>query len=124
MLVTVASYGAPKATRQVSLLLNGREVETKSVDVPESGRATVEFHSLEVPYGIGNKGVVKIDSADRLPADDSYNFSVERSDPRPALFVYEAGNQKCAALFQVRARSQRASPLSMFSPCWPSRPPT
>ncbi len=100
VLVTVASYGAPKATRQVSLLLNGRVVETKSVDVPESGRATVEFHSLEVPFGIGNKGVVKIDSADQLPADDSYNFSVERSDPKPALFVYEAGNQKSLLYFK------------------------
>ncbi len=99
VLVTVASYGAPKATRQVSLILNGRVVETKAADVPESGRATVEFQSLEVPYGL-NKGVVKIDSADQLPADDSFNFSVERSDPRPALFVYEAGNQRSLLYFK------------------------
>ncbi len=101
VLVTVASYGAPKATRQVSLILNGRVIETKSVDVPESGRATVEFQSLDVPYGLENKGVVKIDSADTLPADDTFNFSVERSDPRPVLFVEEAGNQRALLYFKA-----------------------
>ena len=50
------------ATRHVSLALNDRVVETKSVDVPEGGRATVEFQSLDVPYG-RNKGAVKIDAA-------------------------------------------------------------
>jgi hypothetical protein len=100
VLVTVASYGAPKATRQVSLLLNGRVVETKPVEVAENGRATVEFQSLEVPYG-RNKGEVKIDSADELPADDTYNFSVERADPKPALFVYEAGNQGALLYFKA-----------------------
>src|SRR5580658_3119508 len=101
VLATVASFGEPKATRQVSLMLNDRVVETKSVDVPESGRATVEFQSLDVPYGLENKGEVKIDSADALPADDSFFFSVERSDPRPALFVYEAGNQMALLYFRT-----------------------
>jgi hypothetical protein len=82
-------------------MLNGRVVETKSVDVPEGGRASVEFQSLDVPYGLENKGEVKIDSADALPADDSFYFSVERSDPRPALFVYEAGNQMALLYFRT-----------------------
>jgi len=100
VLATVASFGEPKATRHVSLVLNDRVVETKSVDVPEGGRATVEFQSLDVPYG-RNKGALKIDAADALPADDTFYFSVERGDPRPALFVYEAGNQM--ALFYFKA---------------------
>lgn len=104
VLVTVASYGAPKSTRQVSLMLNDRVVETKPVDVPENGRASVEFQSLEVPYG-RNKGVVKIDSADTLPADDQFNFSVERADPKPALFVYEAGNQSALLYFKAALES-------------------
>jgi hypothetical protein len=99
VLVTVASYGAPKATRQVSLMLNDRVVETKSVDVPESGRASVEFQSMEVPYG-RNKGIAKIDSADQLAADDSFFFSVERADPKPALFVHEASNQGSLLYFK------------------------
>jgi hypothetical protein len=92
VLATVASFGAAKATRHVSLILNDRIVETKSVEVPEGGRSTVEFQSLEVPYG-RNKGALKIDSADTLSADDTFYFSVERSDPRPVLFVSQAGNQ-------------------------------
>jgi hypothetical protein len=99
VLATVASFGGPKATRRVSLMLNDREVETKSVEVPEGGRATVEFQSLDVPYG-RNKGAIKIDAADALPADDTFYFSVERGDPRPALFVYEAGNQHALLYFK------------------------
>jgi hypothetical protein len=81
VLVTVAGYHNNKSARNVSLTLNGRTVESKSVEVPENGRATVEFLSLDVPYG-RNKGEVKIESGDTLPADDTYFFSVERSDPR------------------------------------------
>jgi hypothetical protein len=100
VLVTVAGYGTPKATRNVSLILNGRVDETKTVEVPENGRATVEFLSLDVPFG-RNKGEVKIDSADPLPADDSFYFSVERGDPRHALFVHETDITKGLLYFKA-----------------------
>jgi hypothetical protein len=99
VLVTVASYGASKAVRNVSLILNGRATETKSVEVPENGRATVEFLSLDVPYG-RNKGEVRIDSGDPLPADDSFFFSVEHADPRRALFVHEPDNNAALLYFK------------------------
>lgn len=86
VLVTVVGYGNKKSTHTVTMMLNGRVVETKTAEVPENGRATVEFLSLEVPYG-RNKGEVKIDSGDALPADDTFYFSVERADARHALFV-------------------------------------
>ena len=88
VLATVAGFGTRKDIRNVTLSLNGRAVETKPVEVPESGRATVEFLTLDVPYG-RNKGEVRIDSADALAADDIYYFSIEHSDPRPALFVHD-----------------------------------
>jgi hypothetical protein len=101
VLVTVSGYGTnSKASRTVTLSLNGRAVETKSVEVPENGRATVEFLSLDVPYG-RNKGEVKIDSGDPLPADDNYYFSVERSDPRHALFVHEAEDTRALLYFKA-----------------------
>ncbi|HTX36328.1 MAG TPA: BatA domain-containing protein [Bryobacteraceae bacterium] len=100
VLATVASYGAPKAMRTVSLELNGRTVDSKQVEVPENGRASVEFLSLDVPYG-RNKGDVKIDSADSLAADDIFYFSVERADPRQALFVREAGNDAALGYFKT-----------------------
>ena len=89
VLATIAGFGVHKDVRTVTLSLNGRSVETKNVEVPDIGRATVEFNSLDVPYG-RNKGEVRIDSADSLPADDVFYFSVERADPRPALFVHDA----------------------------------
>jgi len=99
VLATVAGFAEPKAQRTASLLLNGRTIETKTVEVPENGRATVEFLSLEVPYG-RNKGEVRIDSADELPADDVFYFSVERADARHALFVQEADNTRGLLYFQ------------------------
>jgi hypothetical protein len=89
VLATIAGFGVHKDVRAVTLSLNGRAVETKNAEVPDIGRATVEFNSLDVPYG-RNKGEVHIDSADSLPADDVFYFSIERADPRPALFVHEA----------------------------------
>ena len=87
VLATVAGFNTAQAARTVSLTLNGRVIESKTATVTESGRATVEFDSLEVPYG-RNRGAVAVDSADALPDDDTFYFSVERADPRRALFVH------------------------------------
>jgi Aerotolerance regulator N-terminal/von Willebrand factor type A domain len=96
---TIAGYGASKATRRVTLELNKRVVETKTVEVPENGRATAEFFSLDVPYGL-NQGAVRIDSGDALPNDDVFVFSVERADPRRALFVHQAENTRGLLYFK------------------------
>jgi hypothetical protein len=93
VLATIAGFCNPKAIRRVTLVLNQREIESKTVEVPAGGRATVEFTSLEVPFGL-NKGAVRIDSGDALSNDDTFYFSVERVDPRHALFVHEAENTR------------------------------
>jgi hypothetical protein len=100
VLATIAGFGNKKATRTVSLVLNGRTVETKQAEVPENGRAAVEFLSMDVPYG-RNKGEVRIDSGDSLPADDVFYFSVERADPRKALFVQEAPGSRGLLYFRA-----------------------
>ena len=117
VLATVAGYGAHKDIRNVTLLLNGRTVETKTVQVPEIGRATVEFLSLDVPYG-RNEGEVRIDSADSLPADDVFYFSVERSDPRPALFVHDADSNGGLLYFKtaLEAAGQSAFDVTPATP--------
>jgi hypothetical protein len=116
VLVTVAGYNNQKATRTVSLLLNGRIVETKQAEVPEGGRAAVEFLSLDVPYG-RNKGEVRIDSGDSLPADDVFYFSVERADPRKALFVQEAVGSRGLLFFRtaLEASGQSAFEIDAVS---------
>jgi hypothetical protein len=117
VLVTVAGYGNSKSTRTVSLTLNGRTVESKPVEIPENGRATVEFLSLDVPYG-RNKCEVKLDSGDALPADDTFFFSVERSDPRHALFVHEADNTRSLLYFKaaLEASGQSAFEIDAATP--------
>ncbi len=100
---TIAGFGAPAAKRTVSLVLNGKVIQTKPVDVPaagaghEPGRAQVEFNELPASYG-PNRCELKIDSADALPGDDSFPFSVERADPKKILFI-DNGRHPSAALY-------------------------
>ncbi len=86
-IATVAGYNTDAATRKVTLIANGKPIETKDVKVPAGGRATVEFLTLDVPYGL-TKCEVRIDGADKFPQDDHWYFSVERADPKPALLVH------------------------------------
>lgn len=97
---TIAGFGTPAAERRVSLVVNGRVVESKAVTVPLNGRATAEFLTLEVPYGL-TRCEVRIDSADKLAADNQFFFSVDRSDPRRLLVVHESRHQR--ALTYLRA---------------------
>ena len=97
---TVAGFGTPAAKRNVTLLLNGRELQSKSVDVPENGRAQVEFLGLEAPYGF-SKGEVHIDAADTLPGDDHYFFSTERTDPRKVLFIDDGRRPRAELYFRT-----------------------
>jgi len=89
----IAGFHTPAATRTVSLVVNGKTLATRSASVPASGRATVEFDSLDVPYGF-SRCEVTIDSADTLPADDRFLFSAERSDPRRVLLVHEENDSR------------------------------
>jgi hypothetical protein len=96
----VAGYHTPAATRAVSLMVNGKLTDTRTVEVPAGGRAAVEFSSLDVPYGF-SRCEVRIDSADALAADDVSLFTVERSDPERVLFVHESGDTRSPLYFSA-----------------------
>jgi hypothetical protein len=96
---TVAGYGTPAAKRNVTLVLNGRTLQSKSVDIPASGRGQVEFLGLEAPYGF-SRGEVRIDGGDALAGDDHYYFSVERADPRKVLFVDDGRHPRAELYFR------------------------
>jgi hypothetical protein len=89
----VASVGAPAATRTVSLVIDGKVLETKPVDVPANGRAAVEFVSLDSPHGF-HKAEIRIQPDDSLREDDRFDFAVERTDPHPVLFLHTAGQPR------------------------------
>ena len=89
----IAGYGTPAAQRTVSLVVNGKTTAAKAVSVPANGRATVDFPSLEVPYGF-NRCEVKIDAGDGFAADDLRRFAVVRSDPQKALLIHNYGDNR------------------------------
>lgn len=102
---TVAAFGAPAAKRNVALYVNNKMVASKPADIPENGRATVEFVGMDANYGF-NKAEIRLDGTDSLPGDNTFFFSVERADPRPLLFVHEARQQK--GLLYYRAAMEAA----------------
>ncbi len=92
VLATVAGFGTPAAKRTVSLVVNGRAVETREATLAANGRATVEFEKLEPAHG-ANRCEVRIDSADTLAADDRRYFAIERTEPLPVLLVHSGDSR-------------------------------
>jgi len=103
---TIAGFGAPPAKRRVSLVVGGKTLETREVDVPASGRAPVEFTRIELPHGF-SKAEVRLEPGDALPDDDRFLFSLERVEPQRILFVHEP--ERTRALLYVRAALEAAS---------------
>ncbi len=97
---TIVGYGTQKATKTVALVLNGKEIASKQVETPAGGRASVEFLTLDAPYGM-NRGEIRITPADDFPSDDRRYFSIERADPRHILFVHEQRNQRSVLYYQT-----------------------
>ncbi len=100
----IAGVNTEAAKRTVSLALDGKVLDTKSVDVPAGGRATVEFLSLESPYGF-HKAEIRIEPSDSLKEDDRFAFAVERADPRPVLFLHGAGQHRDELYYRAALES-------------------
>jgi hypothetical protein len=94
----IAGYATPAATRTASLIVNGKSTATRTVQVPAGGRATVEFPSLDVPYGF-SRCEIRIDSGDPFPNDDGYLFAVKRSDPQSVLFIHATNDARSPRYF-------------------------
>jgi hypothetical protein len=94
----VAGFDTPAVSKTVSLVVNGKVIATRKVDVPANGRATVEFASLDVGYGF-NRCEVRTEGGDAFPDDDASVFAVRRSDPERVLFVHAGGETRSALYF-------------------------
>ena len=90
---SVAGWQTETAARVVQVVLDEKVVASRNIEVPANGRTAVEFPSLAVPYG-WHKGEVRVEPHDNLAADDSYAFSVQRTDPRKILFLYAADQSR------------------------------
>ena len=100
----IANIGGDVAKRTVSLMLDGKVLESKSVDVPANGRVGAEFFSLESPHGF-HKGEIRIEPADALREDDRFPFAIERSDPHPVLFLHTAGEERDELYYRAALES-------------------
>jgi hypothetical protein len=94
----LAGFGTPEVSKTVSLVVNGKVVATRKVNLPANGRATVEFAPPDVGYGF-NRCEVRIEGRDAFPADDASVFVVSRSDPQRVLFVHAGGEVRSALYF-------------------------
>ena len=105
---TVAGLHTPKAVKTVSLLADGKVLATKPVEIAENGRASVEFTGIDTGYGF-HRGEIRIDgAADAFPNDDTFRFSIERSDPRKVLYLHAARDTRSA--LYVKAALDAAVP--------------
>ena len=107
---TVAGWQTTAEKRKVSLVLDGKTVETREISVPENGRAQLEFLSFDVPYGM-RRGEVRMEPHDALAADDSFPFAIVRSDPQPVLLLYDGDRKR--ALFYYQAALDSANELGL-----------
>ena len=64
--------------------------------------ASVEFLSLDSPHGF-HKGEIRIEPGDSLHEDDRFDFAIERTDPRPVLFLHPAGQDRDELYYRYRA---------------------
>ena len=94
----VAGFGTPAAEKTVSLVVNGRPIAIRKVNVPADARAVVEFAPIDVGHGF-NKCEVRIGGGDAFPEDDTSVFVVHRSDPERVLFVHASNDSRSASYF-------------------------
>ncbi len=94
----IAGFGTSATEKTISLVINGKTISTKKVNVPANGRATAEFAPIDVGYGF-NRCKVQIEGGDAFPADDISIFVIRRSDPERVLFVHAANDSRSALYF-------------------------
>src|SRR5262249_36399643 len=61
------------------------------------------------------KGEIRIDSADTLPADDRFQFAVERTDPRKVMFVDDGRRPRAMVYFKAALESSGDAAFQMES---------
>ena len=86
---------------EVALDVDGRELQRRSVTLPPSGTATVDF----APLPIGERhtrGTVRV-SADGLPRDDARHFVISPGSALPVMIYTRLGASAESSLFLSRA---------------------
>ena len=85
----LVNQGAARTALPVTLEIDGRRVETRNVDLPAGGAATVEFAPVTLAQQGLTRGVVRIPD-DALPVDNAFNFALS-PDQRLSVVVVDGG---------------------------------
>ncbi len=101
--VTGTGLAGPVRTR-ATLELDGRAVESRELTLAGDGAQTVGFRPAELGPGTA-RGIVRLDPADSLAADDAYRFVASGDRPLRVLLVQTGG-----AMFLSRALTISRSP--------------
>jgi hypothetical protein len=99
IVATVAGFATPEATRTITLSINDRLASRQSIKVPASGRASVVFAGPDIPYGLV-RASVQLEGGDALPADDRYDFVIQRSERVHGLFVHQGSDAATGLYFR------------------------
>ena len=108
----VASTGPdPVENAEVTLRLNGRDVETKRVTIPAHGVTQVRFGAMAIPSGT-TAGSVRLGSAtptrsrnNQLSANDNYYFTISPDAAISVLLIEPPTSRENQALYLTRALS-------------------
>ncbi|MSO20516.1 MAG: VWA domain-containing protein [Acidobacteria bacterium] len=112
LVAQVRGFGTEVATRDFTLSVTGKVIQRKTVTVPASGMALVSFDPFDVPQGI-NRGEVRAVTADELPADDVFQFSLERREPFRVLFLRNTGDEGELFYFRNALAAEANSPWQL-----------
>jgi hypothetical protein len=84
----------------VSLALNEKETERKTVTVPQNATALVEFTGFDLPLGY-SRGRVRIEAKDPLEVDNDFLFALNRLEKLKLLVVDTGKARQSLYLKQV-----------------------
>ena len=97
----IINVGAAVKGAAVRLEVNGRTVDSRAVDLPADGGASVTFAGVPVPQG-GVPARVAMDP-DGLPADDVFHFMLRRTPSISVLLVDHSDAPADRVIFVARA---------------------
>ena len=90
---TLVAFAEKPARKRVELVLDGRVIESREIELSADERSSVEFVLPELAHGV-HRGEVRIAPPDGFAEDDRRLFAIQRVDPRPALFLHEARDRR------------------------------
>ncbi len=117
VVVRLASSGSEDpspagAKGTVQLFLNDQLKDQKPFTLSDAGTAAVDFSPFEVDDGV-TRGRLVIDSGDDLPADDTWNFTIQKGSPFDVDLVTRKGPRQDSVFLRQALASGANLPFTV-----------